>query len=344
VSGHSRLATVVIAFVLAAVPCYVIIHKLDDHPPPGIDWNAALWSLGASAWLLVLSVLVWFAPRWLLPLERVADGTQALELENEARSNLVGIIGGIAVISGLVFTLYQFHQTQQQTQAQLTLTAGQLSTVRQEALSKRFSDATSALAIRRTSIPAIYALDEVASDAEAYRPPVIKTLSSYVEGGARRRYQADGTPAEAAPVFQQLRVRRPAVQASIDVMGGANARWKDPSRIYTVDVAIVRADLRIANLQTLDLRKAYFTGDDLTGGTTDATTRLDGARFFNSSFRNFHFRDVDLGGVTIQDSDLSGAKLLKVQNLGEDTLKGRITCDEHTTWPVGFRPKPQWRC
>lgn len=91
----------------------------------------------------------------------------------------------------------------------------------------------------------------------------------------------------------------------------------DLSDANLTDSMLLRADLTDANLRDADL-----TGAEL------RSANLQGAYLVGASLR-----DADLRNAGLSDANLSGADLISA-NLTD------VSCDDSTTWPVGFDPPP----
>jgi hypothetical protein len=250
--------------------------------------------------VLAIALLIWL-PKW-----------QAArpELENEARKTLAEIIGGAAVLGGLLFTWENLRATQENLKftqeslriAQDTATKSHDLT-REGQITERFSKAIDQLGAVNEGkkqleirLGGIHALARIAKDSKDYHWPIMEVLTAYVREHApwppkdAQPPTGDQTPQEEPPTTQ--RPARPAaeIQAILTVIGRRTRTFDRGEReTYTERLNLTNTDLRGADLQRADLRDV--------------------------DFRGANFQGADLQRARLHRADLRGATNLTIQQL-----------------------------
>lgn len=270
--------------------------------------------LTAAVGLLLLIFVVYRVPRWQL---RRADfrpdkdkPNDRIRLENELRTALVQIIGGLAVLVGLCVAYQNL----------MTLQDGQIT--------DRFTKAVEQLGNQDPSVRlgGIFSLERIAHESDRDHPVVMEILSAYV-----RAHSKDQDPS-----------RRPDIGAAMLVIGRRRIE-RDKGSGGTVlnlkEVDLSNLDLAKGNYARISFVEAkflhatladtQFDGADLTGSDLDEAdlrraTFSGRAKLINASLRRarlFHavLRGVDLSGAVLtganlwhcdlREADFAGAKL-----------------------------------
>jgi len=218
---------------------------------------------------------------WLLPRRRARrwaaqgiEGGELAELENNARSTLVQILGGVALILTFVATWLQIADTRDATDRTLQLTSSQQET-------ERFTRAVEQLGSPRMEVRvgAIYGLQQTAHDSPQRRPAVAQLVLAFLrtrhpvrEDDPRLRdvdarinelrHGATAGPCELTTVRPW-----PDTQAAFSVILGLPRSVRGPLDLAGVDLIGVRA--RGADLAGADLQSTELAGSDLAGANFD---------------------------------------------------------------------------
>ncbi|MFI0352851.1 pentapeptide repeat-containing protein [Actinomadura sp. 9N407] len=264
----------------------------------------------ASAWLLVavgLLVAVVFLPRMLVTID--VGGTQATQMPptakatavNQARSALLQVIGGAALLAGAYFTWRQLRHTVSDSRDQRTLE-------RQAHTTSLFNSAVEHLGSSEPQIRlgGVYALDRIGRDSTADREAIVNILAAYIRTRSQWPPPAQDRFAAERPIDQvpPLRVRAVDVQAALAVLG----RWGP--------VEADHDDWPTADLTDTDLRMGNLAGAHLW------RVRLRGANLARANLRGADLRGADLEEAVLDEADVRDA-----------------IADETTWWPAGFSPE-----
>lgn len=272
-----------------------------------------------AIWLGGLAIGLWVlccAPLWLVYIQSYGlSATQEPWLSSvaDARTALLQLVAGIAVLYGLVLNAQRIRELQRQN-----------SLTEQGQATERFTRAVEQLAHPDASVRmgGVFALERIARDSVEEWEPVMAVLTAHVRA---RRPLVDG-PKGLDPFPEEL-------QAILDVVG----RAERPSGCYgRADLA--RTDLRGCRLSGFGwgpvpweheeghwVSGADFDGSDLRGADL-CLADLRGTHFFGADMRdaNLHGRDLrtswlsyaDLRGADLGQADLSRAELLMVNMQG----------------------------
>jgi uncharacterized protein YjbI with pentapeptide repeats len=270
-----------------------------------------------------LSLIVWLPKR---QTAKIADPTARFQLENEARRTLAQVLGGIAFLAGLYFSVEN-----------LRLAA-------QRQTTERFTEALRSLA--SDNLPAklsgVYALEQIARDSPQDYIVVYEVLAAYVRTRAAWR----------EALRNSAKNPDDDVQAVLTVLGRRARVYGDGEtfRINLTNTDLRRADLEGANLQGVNLSGAHLY-----------PANLKGADLTNSVLREAYLMEADLAGATLQGADLwkvhaesavlraacfKGAALLEGNLHGADVSDarglseaefGRAYHDERTRRPANWK-------
>jgi hypothetical protein len=274
-------------------------------------------AIAAIAALAVLAGLaVWLIPRrqrqsW----ERSGvDGKELAELENSARSTLVQLLGGVALILTFVATWLQISDTRDATERTLRLTAAQQET-------ERFTRAVEQLGSPRPEVRlgGIYGLEQAARDTPSQRETVAQLMLAYLNSNHRlrvddkrvqeleQRNQLGGVVGDAC--HESVVRPWPDTQAALSVLLGTPRAVRPPLNLIGVDLIGVR--IPDADFTGAVLRGTSLAGASLPDARFDRVVFAGGTDLRRACLRDARFNEAGFGRVEVDGADLSGADLAK---------------------------------
>ncbi|MDQ3781004.1 MAG: pentapeptide repeat-containing protein [Chloroflexota bacterium] len=356
--------------VLGLVGLLVTVAAAAGLLGPTDDESGPNWTLiGALVTLAIWVVYVfWKVPQWQAA-TRASDlnltPRDLFEIENAARGTLGQILGGVAVLTGLIFAWQQLSNT------------GETLRVSQEGqITERFTRAVDQLgnddpAVR---LGGIYALERIARDSERDHRPAMEVLTAFVRRTSPRATTVAGV---GTPPPAPVRISSE-TQAILSILERREARWDGPgclnlSRTNLAGVNLAGstltnicfggADLSDAALTGADLRGVDLGSADLSGANLGGTTLID-TRLNRASLRGANLTQADLTGANLVDADLRlaildrailrqatllnanldsailfGADLTDASGLTSEQLAGAVQ-DGDTILPDGLRASP----
>lgn len=270
-----------------------------------------------------LSLLVWLPKR---QTAAIVDPAARFQLENEARKTLAQVLGGIAFLAGLYFSVEN-----------LRLAAERQTT-------ERFTEGLRNLASENlpAKLSGVYALEQIARGSPQDYAVIYEILAAYI----RTR----------APWRENLRhsVKNPDddVQAVLTVLGrrarvygdgesyrlnlsGTDLRWADLEGANLQGVNLSRAHLYPANLRGADLtnsvlREAYLMEADLAGAI------LRGADLWKVHAERAVLKEACFKGAALLEGNLHGADVSDARGLSEAEFR-RAYHDERTRRPASWQ-------
>jgi uncharacterized protein YjbI with pentapeptide repeats len=302
---------------------------LGASPILGVD-PVVFWIIVA----LIVLIAVWGLPRW--QGTRWAEvGKDAADLENHARTIVVQIVGGLALLATFAVTLAQVTDSRETSEETLRLTAAQQT-------NERFSRATDQLASQRVEIRVggIYSLERVAAEDPHTRPAIGQILLSYLQQHHRVREPVGLDPID--PTTQLFDPTPPCngapadtdddLYASLTVVLALADAVRPRYRLSNLDLRFLpgaSADFSKANLSGSYLSDGYlpaakFDGARLTG-TDFSGACLEGATFIGietSAFRT-SFKGADLRKATLSNSTFESTAF-QLADLRGATVQGNF--------------------
>jgi Pentapeptide repeats (8 copies) len=261
----------------------------------GLDLTAAPALAGIAALAVVAVVAVWLIPkrqvrRWARAGIR---GKELAELENGARTTIVQIVGGVALILTFAATWTQIADTRKATNKSLRLNQAQQET-------DRFTRAVQELGSNNFALRlgGIYSLDQLARTASDEREPVVELMLAYLH----RNH----------PV-------RPGVGNRWYGQACYTTKWRAQADTQAALDAILQLtpDAAQLDLSRLDLRAVKIEGRNLAGSdlrrsslnyVKAAHANLDRARLFQANLRGACFEHASFLGVQgLDETDKTGA-------------------------------------
>jgi uncharacterized protein YjbI with pentapeptide repeats len=335
-----------------------------------VDLTGA-WVLAALAVGGALSL----AAVWLVPLrqarkwqQRGLAGKDLAELENTARSTIVQIIGGLALILTFAATWMQISDTRRATDRTLRLTADQQQTDRFTRAVEQLGDTQAEL-----RIGGIYGLGQVATQDSQRRAPIAQILLAYMqhrhaatetdnraarqlEGSAPlfrdeacnddHPFGQDDTQAAMSVILEFRRAARPRY-----VLPELNLKWyraahADFSGADLYGSLLIKTHLLNANFERAILTQSNFLASCLRGASF-AHAKANLARFAGADLRGADMSRADFGASTLYWANLHGADLrrtdlevadLRKADLSGADLRGADLRGAGLTGATGLRP------
>lgn len=307
-----------------------------------VKWWHAIIFTGVS---LLIVIALWKLPKWQLRswADRLDSSIKIepkdfIKAENDARTTLAQIIGGILVLIGLFFTAENLRNSQE------TLRVSQ-----EGQITERFTKAIDQLGSEKPDIAVggVYALGRIARDSERDHWPIMEILTAYVRRVAPRTWNTEPL-GNAANLFQvpgtELLVELPPnnIQAVMEVLKGRELAYEklkneflrlDATKLEAVNLhnaylrksSFIASSLKAADLSEADLSETRFSTSDLSAANCDKTkfqkadfTRailfhasLVGAYIEEADFTNADLREADFTSANLTRADLRGAQLDK---------------------------------
>ncbi len=355
----------------------------NNNPPRNKRTRPALirWILILSAVAIIESAVIWaqlvkwqyaivfpavvfllIIALWQLPKQQLRPWADKLDpaikiepkdfisAENDARTTLAQIIGGILVLAGLFFTAENLRNSQE------------ILRVTQEGqITERFTKAIEQLGSDKADIPigGVYALGRIARDSERDHWPIMEILTSYVRRVAPRSWNTEPS-AKSNSLFQvpdtDILVELPPnnIRAVIDVLKQRNWQYEkgkneyfrlDGTKLEAVDFhkaylrksSFIATSFKAADLGEADLTEARLSSSDLSAANCDRTIlqRVDftGAIVFHASLNEAHLEEADFTNADLREADFTGACLtradLRGTNLNKTNFARAILTDTH---------------
>lgn len=304
----------------------------------------ALLVLGLVVLLLWAVVVV---PPRLIDTSQIPDPAKRLDEVNGLRTNLLGVLAGLAVVAGAVVGALNFRETSRQNRAVLELQ-------RRGQVTERFTRAIEQLGQRADDkldvrIGAVYALEQIARDSAELHWPIMEVLTAYLrEHVAPSAAEPHATPAlptrlpaDHQAIATVIGRRRPEeyhddqyldlhdTRLSGVLWRGAHLEWADLRGAHLEEADLVQAHLKLARLEGAHLEVAGFMEADLTAAdlrgahlegaqllvTNLWLAHLEGACLEGAQLIGANLEAANLRGANLKGADLRGAKGLTVEQL-----------------------------
>jgi uncharacterized protein YjbI with pentapeptide repeats len=283
-------------------------------PPSSAERNVGLAVVALLGMIFVLLPTVLVRPNTELDREKL------LKARNDVPKAGIQIVGGTALLAGLVFTNRTLGLNQQ----------GQIT--------DRFTKATDQLGSDKLAIRlgGIYSLERIARDSKADHGPVMEVLTAFVRDHAAGSPTATPSPVGSS-ITATAKPRTPTdVQAVLTVVERRNIS-NDPKG-YTLDLShsdlpgaefptdalLSWANLSGANLSGADLVGAKLTGAGLSGANLSGADLLE-ADLSYASLTGANLSGAYLPGAQLPDAELSNALLLGVTLSGADLFGATLS-------------------
>lgn len=309
-----------------------------------LDWGRIidiLLPIILIAAAVIIVYLLWNIPiRYISARKNEPQFKDALELENNYRSTLAQMVGGLLVLLGLYFTFNEW----QNTKATFDLNRQNFDLNRQNQEAERFNNALENLAeenfIRK--IGAIYTMESLAhQNKKDYQLPVFKTFASYIRQNSpyplpspspvskqKKNKQSlektprtspspqKGQPPEISSDIQEIltfignieKTDAEAQSLRLDLTSSnlrkariqKDFKYADFRGVYAFFADFKHAELKSAKFEFL-AKPTYLNCAQFTGAN------LQKAFFHNADLQGAHFEDANLESTIFANADLRGA-------------------------------------
>jgi uncharacterized protein YjbI with pentapeptide repeats len=286
----------ILSIVVAIVTISIIVYAW---------WNpASLFATIAVAFIgsVLVLLLLWKVPKWqVAPYCDSLKPKARVELEIGARSTLIQIIGGVAVLASIYLTAQNLKLTQQN-----VTDSGNLARLTQ--LTERYAKAVEQMkGTDAEKVAGIYALEILASQEQSkdFHKPIIQVLAAEVRSLSQKRPSGSDVNdlSDQAPVS-------PAVQAILSVVGRLSHRESV-------------LDLQGTNLCFADMHGGHFEGAILNGCSL-AHANLAGAHLEGAAMEGTDLTEANLDGAHLAEADLKNASLVSTSLKGADLQGSRL--------------------
>ncbi|HET7092814.1 MAG TPA: hypothetical protein VFI22_05025, partial [Thermomicrobiales bacterium] len=208
-AAGAALLVAAVAITVSAAALALAQNVAPGRLPPRLMDGAMPIVLALAAALLWAAVLLWIVPRWQVAAwqsGRVVDPKEAFDVENGARATLGQVLGGIAVLAGLVVAWQQLGQTSQN-----------LRVSEEGQITDRFTRAVDQLGDDDLTVRlgGIYALERIARDSPRDYAATMEVLTAFARQPPAVAQATPGadpsgtTPEDVAAVMRVIGRRAP---------------------------------------------------------------------------------------------------------------------------------------
>lgn len=287
-----------------------VIIKWSSIPPPVIAQIDAYkkWGFLTLIGLPILFLILWKVPEWqvqeyhgrldakainkLTPQELIQLQKDLISAENNARTTLAQIIGGLVLLLGLYATFKNVRVTEE------------------GKLTERFSKAVELLGSDKLDIRlgGIYALERITQDSLKDHWTVVEVLTAFIREQSRRAYKGhipnSNESSSSVDVIEDNFILREDIQVALTVIGRRKwgGREFPHQEINLMQAFLGRAVLFEANLKNANLFKTNLTQSIL----------------YKADLRKAMLADAVLIGANLSYANLSGANLDHAELHGAD--------------------------
>jgi Pentapeptide repeats (8 copies) len=276
--------------------------------------------------LVVLAALIWL-PKWQAARPELTPQAR-FEVENEARKALAEIIGGAAVLAGLLFTWENLRATQENLKITQDMAIKSHELTREGQLTDRFTKAIDQLGAVNDKgekqleirLGGIYALERIARDSKRDHWPIMEVLTAYVREHApwpstppkdtpppQEHSTPEGNPAAAPALLPKLATD---IQAVLTVLG----RRDRTNEMEEQHLELRGTDLHYAQLGNASLERVILWSARLEGAIL-VDARLESAILVDTRLEGANLTRARLERASLVDTRLEGAIHLTVEQL-----------------------------
>jgi uncharacterized protein YjbI with pentapeptide repeats len=299
---------------------YILIAFLLVSLLVGILWKVPQWQAESQRNKINTEDLQRLEPKDRIQLEKDFAG-----IENNARTTLAQIIGGIVVLLGLYLTFQNVRVAQENARiAQKNVTVTE-----EGKITDRFSKAVELLGSEKLEIRlgGIYALERIGRDSQKDHWTVIEVLTAFVRENAKPAPALTrGQIVDREDTFDDKELEKPRedIQAIMTVIGRRKWITKEVQRLNMQGVNLTKCDLRSANLQGVILNEANLTQADLSHANL-RRAHLKNAFLIKTRLYYADLRDSDLTGAKLGYAALSNANLNKARLVETSFVGAHLT-------------------
>jgi hypothetical protein len=288
--------------------------------------------LGLGLVLLLLWAAVVVPPR-LIDTSGIADPAKRLDEVNALRTNLLGLLAGLAVVAGTAVGALNLRETQRQNRAVLEVERrGQVTERFTRAIEQLGQHGDEKLDVR---IGAVYALEQIAQDSDELHWPIMEVLTAYLREHARAGpvldALADGAdrrpPADHQAIATVIGRRRRIASPWLPGTAAPYVAWagdlkREPGSLNLRRVSLPGVDWAFAHLEEAHLEEARLEGAELWGAHLEGAY-LDGAHLEGARLSEAHVEHTRLIGAHLERADVGWSRL-EGANLTDAHLEGAI--------------------
>jgi len=338
----------ILAIVFLIVTTATIVFALWKLAPWFYKWDETGWLFMiviALAATVVVLPFIWQIPKLQVdPYRARLEPKDEAELEIQARSTLIQIIGGVAVLASIFFTARNLQLTAQNVQT----TQDNLKYARSTQIAERYAKAIDQLksADVEVRLAGIYTLEILGKQEESmeFHQPIMLVLAASIKNRSSlaQGYEPDtldSIPADIQAILTVIgRQKDPALKLNLHGTNLKNADLQDGhfenvdfSGCYLAGAHLDRAFLDHVNLASAMLHEAVFDGANM------PTANLESAHLVGTSLRGTHLQGSSLHLAEVQDAVFDDAELNNV-DFNYATGNGGYFNRVHLEGSKGFNP------
>jgi hypothetical protein len=286
-----------------------------------VDRTTILIALGIAVLAFAAVVAVWLIPelqtrRWVA---QGIQGKELAELQNGARTTIVQIIGGLALILTFFATWTQIQDTRKATNKTLRLNESQQETDQFTRAVQELGSSNFAL-----RLGGIYSLERVALTSPEERAPVVQLMVAYLRRNhpyvPHKAGRTIGNPC-ATTNYRPKADTQAALEVALRLKSNSGNDHLDLSNL----------DLGAAQIRGGDLRGVHLEGSSLAHANA-ADARFDDALLYRAHLQAACFAHASFGGAAFDEADVAGAVFVGARGL---VLRGAIDVKDAVGVPAG---------
>lgn len=276
---------------------YILIAFLIIGLLSGFLWKVPQWQAESQRKKINIEDIEKLEPKDRIQLEKDFAG-----IENNARTTLAQIIGGIIVLLGLYLTFQNVRVAQENAR----IAQKNVSVTEEGKITDRFSKAVELLGSEKLEIRlgGIYALERIARDSQKDHWTVMEVLTAFVRENAEpqsKEAKAEKDRGTSSYVYREK--PREDIQAIMTIIGRRKWIETEPQKLNLQGVYLAGCELTMANLASANLYEANLNGASLEGANL-VKTEIDEGYLIKANLRG-----ADLTDASLFYADLTGAKL-----------------------------------
>ena len=277
-----------------------------------------------SLFFVLAVVLLTIVPHW--QVSGINNSTVQATQENQDRTTLAQIFGGVAIGIGLYYTWRRITIAEEDlkaTQESLKITQQNLKVSQEGQFTERFTRAIEQLGNEKMEIRlgGIYALERIANESDKDYWPIVEILTAYVVKNSPADKQKDITTSlKTDPTSNEI----VAIECSRSEFSEEGQISLDIQAILTVigrrKHSFKSGEVNRINLHKTNLKAGHFSGANLSGADL-SWTELSMAFLNGANLSEANLSCANLMFTGLQEANLSGANL-STANLSPSFLDG----------------------
>jgi hypothetical protein len=301
------------------------VKSLFDQYYEKVKQKPQIWI--GFAILLTAILVLWRIPIYQVSQYPINNATEQATLENQFRTTLAQIFGGVAIGIGLYYTWRR-----------IMIAESNLKAFQDGQITERFTRAIDQLGNRKLEIRlgGIYALERISIESKEDYWPIMEILTAYVRNNSSVKImenkkimhismdiQANKSTIKEVSEINELKLD---IQAVLTVI----RRRKDPiDTRKNINFNLQRTYLRNADLMETNLKEADFEEADLRGANFRKTrlgkahfekAHLEGSNLIFAHLKGAHLEKAHLEGACLEEAHLEGAHLEGAHFEGADLV------------------------